>query len=71
MNQVLQTLVNLVGLPLTEAIKMVTWTPAHILGISHERGSLAPNMRADIVVLDENLSVKMTMVEGRVVYQKP
>ncbi len=69
MNQVLQTLVNLVGLPLVEAVKMVTWTPAHILGISHERGLVAPGMYADLVVLDDAFSVKMTIVEGKIVYQ--
>ncbi len=69
MNQVLQTLVNLVELPLREAIKMITWTPARLLGISRERGILAPGMCADLVVLDENFSVKMTVVEGKIVYQ--
>jgi N-acetylglucosamine-6-phosphate deacetylase len=69
MNRVLKTLVDLVGLPLTEAVKMVTWTPARILGISHERGLLAPGMCADLVVLDDAFSVKMTIVEGKIVYQ--
>lgn len=70
MNRLVRNLVNLVGLPLTEAVKMATWTPARILGIANERGMLAPGMKADIVLFDANLDVKMTFVEGELVYQK-
>ena len=70
MNMLVRNLVNLVGLPLIEAVKMATWTPARILGISHERGLLVPGMKADIVVFDENLNVQMTIVEGKIVYRK-
>ena len=70
MNVLVRNLVNLVGLPLIEAVKMATWTPARILGISHERGLLAPGMVADLVVFDENLDVQMTIVEGKIAYQR-
>jgi len=70
MNMLVRNLVNLVGLPLIEAVKMATWTPARILGISHERGLLAPGMMADLVVFDENLDVRMTIVEGKIAYQR-
>lgn len=69
MNMLVRNLVNLVGLPLTEAVKMATWTPARILGISHERGLLAPGMKADLVVFEKNLDVHMTIVEGKIVYK--
>lgn len=69
MNMLVRNLVNLVGLPLTEAVKMATWTPARILGISHERGLLAPGMMADLVVFEKNLDVHMTIVEGKIIYK--
>lgn len=69
MNVLLRNLVNLVGLPVTEAVKMITLTPARIMDISHERGVLAPGMKADIVVFDEKFNVKMTVVEGEIVYR--
>ena len=48
---------------------MATLTPARILSISHERGVLAPGMKANIVVFDEKFEVKLTIVEGEIVYQ--
>jgi N-acetylglucosamine-6-phosphate deacetylase len=71
MNMLVRNLANFVGLPLIEAVKMATWTPARILGVSHERGLLAPGMKADLVVFDDNFDVYMTIVEGKVVFARP
>jgi N-acetylglucosamine-6-phosphate deacetylase len=71
MNMLVRNLANFVGLPLIEAVKMATWTPARILGVSHERGLLAPGMKADLVVFDDNFDVHMTIVEGKVVFARP
>ncbi|MBC7109126.1 MAG: N-acetylglucosamine-6-phosphate deacetylase [Methanomassiliicoccales archaeon] len=70
MNMLVRNMVHLVGLPLIEAVKMATWTPARILGIGHERGLLAPGMKADLVVFDEEFNVRITIVEGKIVYKK-
>ena len=49
---------------------MATTTPARIIGVSDRKGRIAPGMDADIVVLDRNLSVKFTMIEGNIVYKR-
>ncbi len=69
MNRVVGNLVRLAGLPLSEAVKMATWNPARIMGIAAERGVLAPGRVADVVAFDHDLNVKLTMVEGRIVFQ--
>jgi N-acetylglucosamine-6-phosphate deacetylase len=56
--------------PLTDAIKMITATPARILGVSEQKGSLLDGKDADIVIFDKNINILMTMVRGRVVFQK-
>ncbi len=56
--------------PLREAVEMASTTPARVAGAADRRGSIAPGMDADITVLDRGLSVMLTMVEGRVVYEK-
>lgn len=60
----LRTLVNKVGLPLADALQMASLTPAKIAGISKAKGSLEPGKDADIVVLDRDLTVRMTFVRG-------
>lgn len=66
-DRLIRTMVKKADVPLVEAVKMMTATPARILGMEHVRGTIAPGMEADLVILDENIQVKMTMIGGRVV----
>lgn len=63
-----KVMVEKVGLSLEEAVKMVTVNPARILGL-YDRGVLEYGKRADIVVLDHNFNVLMTIVKGKVVFK--
>lgn len=69
-DRLVRTMINLAGVPLTEAIQMITLTPANILKISHYKGSLEKGKDADIVIFNNDIQVKLTMVEGRVVYDE-
>ena len=50
------------------AIAAVTGTPARLLG-DHERGRLDVGARADVVLLDASLAVRMTLVGGVVAFE--
>jgi N-acetylglucosamine-6-phosphate deacetylase len=52
------------SVPLPEAVRMASLTPARILGIDAEVGSLEVGKRADFVVLDAELNVKQVYVGG-------
>jgi N-acetylglucosamine-6-phosphate deacetylase len=69
MNVLVHNLITLVGVPLAEAVKMATFVPARILGVTSERGLIAPGLKADLVVFDEQLNVHLTIVEGKIVYR--
>jgi N-acetylglucosamine-6-phosphate deacetylase len=56
--------VELLGLPLGEALRMATLYPAQFLGIERQRGSIAPGLRADLVALDDDLQVIDTWIGG-------
>ncbi len=58
-----QTLVNVVGIPLVEAVRMATLNPARALGLT-DRGTLETGARADLVVLTDALEVAQTWVGG-------
>jgi N-acetylglucosamine-6-phosphate deacetylase len=55
--------VNLVGVPLEEALRMASTYPARVLN-DRERGRIAPGMRADLVLLDDTLRVRATWIGG-------
>ncbi|HVO72253.1 MAG TPA: N-acetylglucosamine-6-phosphate deacetylase [Aggregatilineaceae bacterium] len=59
------------GLSLQEALLMVTAVPAQALHLGWQKGVLAPGADADVVLLDSDLNVAMTLVGGRVVYRRP
>jgi imidazolonepropionase-like amidohydrolase len=59
------------GLPREEALRAVTYTPARLLGLDHELGSLAVGKIADIVVTDGDLleattRVTAVLIDGQV-----
>ena len=56
------------GVSVVEAVRMITETPARILGVSAQKGSLAPGKDADIVLFDDQIFVSATIVGGRVIY---
>ncbi len=67
-DRLVRTMISMAEVSLTDAIKMMTATPARILGISGKKGALAAGKDADIVIFDSNINIAMTMIKGRVVY---
>jgi N-acetylglucosamine-6-phosphate deacetylase len=58
----------LTSAPLLEVIQMMTSTPARIMGIDRTKGSLAAGKDADIVIFNDDIRVKMTIINGKIVY---
>lgn len=67
-DRLVRTMVKTAGVPLIDAVKMATSTPASIIGVSKNKGSLTQGKDADIVIFDDNISIKKAMIKGRVVY---
>lgn len=70
MDQLVRNMVRFAGLSVPDAVRLVTANPARMQKIDHERGTIAKGMKADLAVFDADITVYMTMVEGRVVYKK-
>ncbi len=56
--------VSMLGLDIAEAARMASEYPAEFLGLGHELGRIAPGYRANLVLLDHELKVKRTWIEG-------
>lgn len=63
-----RNMVQLVGVPLHEAVAMASLNPAVRHGISRTKGSICPGADADLLLLDADLNVVQTIVEGEVVW---
>lgn len=68
MDRAVRNMVNLVGVDLPTAVAMATLHPARLHGLADRKGRLAPGLDADLVLLDRQLGVLATLVQGRVVH---
>jgi N-acetylglucosamine-6-phosphate deacetylase len=52
------------GVSMVDAVRMATTTPARAIGVAGDVGALAPGLRADLVMLDDDLRVERVMRAG-------
>lgn len=64
-DRLVRTIVSLAGVQLADAVKMMTLTPARIMKVDDCKGSLAVGKDADIVIFDEEINVKTTIIGGK------
>lgn len=69
-DRLVRNMINMAGVSLENAVKMITATPARILKIDHLTGSLIPGLAADLLIFDDNINIQTTMVKGNIIYQK-
>ena len=69
MDKAVRNMHELTDTPLENALHMATTNPAAIINEHQIRGSLAAGKAADIVIMDRELNVITTMVEGKIVYE--
>jgi N-acetylglucosamine-6-phosphate deacetylase len=69
LDEAVRTMVRQVGASLEQAAQMASLNAARVLGWKYRRGILAVGKDADLVVLDSDLQVKMTVKAGRIVYK--
>ena len=58
--------INLLGVPLPDALRLASANPATFIGLEHVLGKLAPGCRADLVAFDpDDITVLATWVAGK------
>jgi N-acetylglucosamine-6-phosphate deacetylase len=70
MEEAIRNMVRLVGVPITDAVRMASLNGAKVLGLEHQKGILAVGKDADLVVMDDDFNVHATIYEGIVKFQK-
>ncbi len=69
MNGCVRTMHNLAGTSVQDAIRMVTANSARAIGLQGSYGMIAAGRQADLVLMDDQFQVRLTMVGGRILYQ--
>lgn len=69
LDQMVHNVIQTLGLSVEQAVRLVTLSPARILGIEDRTGTIEPGKDADLVIFDDQIQVQATIVGGQVVYR--
>jgi N-acetylglucosamine-6-phosphate deacetylase len=69
LNQMIPILVCEAGIPLAEAVRMASLTPARVIGHDQTKGSLEAGKDADLALFDDEFHAVATMIGGEWVFQ--
>lgn len=67
MDKLVRTIAQKTDIPLADAVRMASETPARLMGVDDRKGTLQRGKDADIVVLDRNLAVRAVYSMGKLV----
>ena len=67
MDRLIRTMVQKAEIPLEDAIRMASETPARIMGVLNRKGTLERGKDADIMALDRDLNVRAVWAMGKIV----
>ena len=67
MDVLVRTMAQNAGVPLADAVRMASETPARLMGVDDRKGSLQRGKDADIVILDRKLNVRSVWSMGHLV----
>ena len=62
--------INRMGLSIKDAVRMASLTPASVIRVDKTKGSIEKGKDADIVVMDGQANVQLTIAGGKEVYKK-
>ena len=67
-DRLIRTMVQIAGCSVADAVRMLTENPAKVMGIEEHKGALKQGMDADVVIFDDNINIKNTIIKGKIIY---
>jgi N-acetylglucosamine-6-phosphate deacetylase len=58
MDRLIKTMVRVVNVPLNDAVRMASETPARIMGIYDRKGSIQRGKDADLLLFDSDINLR-------------
>jgi len=69
-NKLVHNLYKHADISLLDTVKMATWTPARRIGVADRKGLIAEGYDADLLLFDDNIDMKMVMVNGNMLFNR-
>ena len=63
-DRLVRTMTDIADVPLIDAVRMMTITPARIMGVDDKKGSIAIGKDADLVLFDDIITVDNVFIGG-------
>ena len=67
LDRALRNMMSWTGIPLEEAVYMTSRNAAESIGVARTKGSIEPGFDADMVLLNDDLTVHATFCEGKLI----
>ena len=68
LNKAIKNIYENTDYPLYEIVKMASFNGAKYCRVDDKKGQIKENFDADLVLFDDNIDIKMTIVNGKIVY---
>jgi N-acetylglucosamine-6-phosphate deacetylase len=68
MDGCLRTMVQQVGIPMHEAVRMASFNPAKVIKLDKSIGSIEIGKEANLAIIDDSFNVHVTIVKSKVVF---
>jgi N-acetylglucosamine-6-phosphate deacetylase len=69
-DRLVRTCLTQAKFPLLQTVRMMTETPARIMGIHRAKGSLSRGKDADVVVFDDAVGIRLVIINGKIIVNK-
>ena len=68
LNKAIKNIYENTDYPLYDIVKMASFNGAKYCRVDDKKGQIKENFDADLVLFDDNIDIKMTIVNGKIVY---
>ena len=69
LNQIARRFKEFTHCTLQQAVDTVSFNPVRLLGLENQKGSIAIGKDADLVIMDQDFNVDMTIINGKIVHR--
>lgn len=67
-DRIVRNMIQKADVPLFDAVKMASETPARIMKVNGHKGSLQKGKDADVIIFDDKINIQTTIVKGKIIF---